>query len=54
LNSRHTEQQQSLITGYVTGGAYLAFWSSASPWIITGLELLALMICMTGGIIDGK
>jgi hypothetical protein len=41
-----------LVVSYAVGGPFYDFWSSASPWILGGLGILALMFYMTGGDVD--
>ncbi|MGI5989568.1 MAG: DUF2812 domain-containing protein [Lachnospiraceae bacterium] len=38
-----------LIISGTVGGAFRDFWSAASPWVLAGIGLLALLFCMTGG-----
>ncbi|MGI6033058.1 MAG: DUF2812 domain-containing protein [Coriobacteriales bacterium] len=41
-----------LAVGYAAVGPLYAFWSSAFPWVLGGVGMLALIIYMTGGTID--
>ena len=41
-----------LVAGYVIGGPFYDFWSSAFLWVLGGVGMLALMLYMTGGTID--
>ena len=41
-----------LAVGHVVGGPLDDFWSSASPWVLMGIGMLALLTYTTGGSID--
>jgi hypothetical protein len=43
-----------LIASHAAGGPFYDFWSSASPWVLGGVGILALMLYTYSGSIDEK